>query len=132
VSLQGHDANQLVNKMARVTSKREGLAGELDGAKGTLADQEREQDCLAAEGLSLRNNLTEMANRLTSVGAERDNVLRELRGEQDCLWNNTTELADKLARIVGSLGWGAELDGARATLLDCKREQDGLVAIIVE
>ncbi len=34
------------------------------------------------------------------------------------LWNDATELVDKLARIAGRTGWGAELEGARATLGD--------------
>jgi hypothetical protein len=52
-------------------------------------------------------------------------TLRELSGKQNrlvnkvlSLRNNATELADKLARIVGRPGWGAELNGARAMLAD--------------
>ncbi len=85
----------------------------------------REQDSLADEGLSLRNDVTKMADELTSVGAKHDNVVRELSGEQDylvdevlSLRNDTMELVDELAMIAGRPGWGAELEGTRATLAD--------------
>jgi DNA-binding XRE family transcriptional regulator len=45
---------RLVNERARVESKREGLAGELDGTRATMADIERERDGLAEEGSLLR------------------------------------------------------------------------------
>jgi hypothetical protein len=90
-----------------------------------LANFEREQDSLVADGLPLRKDVTKMANKLTSVGAKRNNVVRELSGKQDCLVNevlllrnNATELVDKLARIAGRPGWGAELNSARAMLAD--------------
>ena len=47
-------AERHVNELARVESKREGLAGELDGARATMADIEREREGLAEEGSSLR------------------------------------------------------------------------------
>jgi hypothetical protein len=78
-----------------------------------------------------------MTNELTSVTAKRDNAVRELGGKQNCLinmvlllQNGTTELADKLARVAGRASWG--LNGTRVTLADLKREQDGLVAIVVD
>jgi hypothetical protein len=74
----------------------------------------REQDGLVAEGLLFRNNVTMMTNKLTSVAAEHNNVVRKLSGEQDrlinkvlLLRNDAAELADKLARVVGRAGWGA-------------------------
>ena len=45
---------RLVNEQARVESEREGLAGELDGTRATMADIERERDGLAEEGSLLR------------------------------------------------------------------------------
>ncbi len=42
-SLQ-NDVGRLVNELARVESEREGLAGELDGARAKMADIKREQD----------------------------------------------------------------------------------------
>jgi hypothetical protein len=82
------------------------MAGELDGARATLANLKRGQDGLAAEGSLFRNNVTKMADELTSVGAERDNVVRELSSKQDCLMdkvlslrNDAIELADKLASV---------------------------------
>ncbi len=68
--MQGIDADQLVYELGRVVSKQEGLAGELDGVRAMLANLKRDQDDLAAEGSSLRNNVTKMSNELTSVGAE--------------------------------------------------------------
>ncbi len=85
--MQGSDADQLVNKLARVTSEWEGLAGELEGARAMLVNFERAQDGLVAEGLPLRNNITKMAKKLTSVGAKRKEVIRELSSEQDRLIN---------------------------------------------
>jgi hypothetical protein len=100
--------------VARVASKQAGLAGELNGARATLADLKREQDGLVAEGSSLRNNVTKMANKVTSVTAEHYNIVRELSSKQDhlnnkilLLWNNATELADELARVAGRPGWRA-------------------------
>jgi hypothetical protein len=46
--LQGNDVNWLVDELARVASKWEGLAGELNGARAMLADLKREQDGLVA------------------------------------------------------------------------------------
>ncbi len=73
----------------------------------------------------MRNDITKMANKLISVGAERNNIVRELSGEQGCLddevlslQDNAAELADNPARIAGRSGWGAELNNARATLAD--------------
>ncbi len=75
---------------------------ELDGARATLAD-------LGSKTVQrlFRNNVTMMTNKLTSVAAEHDNVVRELDGKQDCLIdkvlslrNDTTELVDKLARVA--------------------------------
>jgi hypothetical protein len=75
-----------------------------------------------------------MTNKLTSVTAKRNDIVRGFGSKQDCLinkvlslQNNATELEDKLSRIAGRPGWGAELDGTRAMLADHKREQDGLV-----
>jgi hypothetical protein len=55
-----------------------------------------------------------MTDELTSVAAERDNVVRERGGERDrlinkvlSLQNDITELADKLARVAEKPGWGA-------------------------
>jgi hypothetical protein len=76
------DVNWLVDELARVASKQEGLAGELDGARAMLVDLKREQDGLAAEGSSLRNDITRMANKLVSVTTKEDNVMRELGGKQ--------------------------------------------------
>ena len=42
-SLQ-NDVGRLVDELARVESEREGLAGELDGARAKMADIERERD----------------------------------------------------------------------------------------
>ncbi len=42
-SLQ-NDVGRLVNKLARVESEREGLVGELDGARAKMADIQRERD----------------------------------------------------------------------------------------
>jgi hypothetical protein len=74
-----------------------------------------EQNGLAAEGSLFRNDVTKMANKLTSVTAKHDNVVRGLGGKQDCLinkvlplQNNATELADELARVAGRPGWGAQ------------------------
>jgi hypothetical protein len=44
--LQGNDIGWLVDELARVASKQEGLTGELNGARVALADLEREQDGL--------------------------------------------------------------------------------------
>ncbi len=56
-----------------------------------------------------------MADKLTSVVAKRNSIVRELRGKQDCLVNkvlllrsDATELADKLARVAERPGWGAQ------------------------
>jgi hypothetical protein len=56
-----------------------------------------------------------MANDLTSVAAGRYVIMRKLGGKQDLLVNkmlllqkNAMELADKLARVVGRPGWGAQ------------------------
>jgi hypothetical protein len=48
------NVGRLVDKLARVESEREGLAGELDGARAKMADIERERDGPAEESLSLR------------------------------------------------------------------------------
>ena len=53
-SLLQNDVGRLVDELARVESEREGLAGELDGARAKMADIEREQDGPAKEGSSLR------------------------------------------------------------------------------
>ncbi len=123
--LQGNDADWLINELATVESEQEGLAEELNGARATLVNLEREQDGLAAERSLLRNDVTKMVDELISVGAECNNVVRELSGEQDCLINkvlslrnDATELVDKPARIAGRTGWEAELNGTRATLAD--------------
>jgi hypothetical protein len=86
-SSQGNNVDWLVDKVARVASKQEGLAGELNGARATLADLKREQDGLVAEGLSLKNNVTKMTNEVTSVTAEHYNIVRELGSKQDHLNN---------------------------------------------
>jgi hypothetical protein len=46
--LQGNDVDWLVNKLARVTTKWEGLVGERNGARAMLVDLEKEQDGLLA------------------------------------------------------------------------------------
>jgi hypothetical protein len=43
---------------------------------------------------------------------------------------NTMELADELVRVDGDLA--GELDSSRARLADLKREQDSLIAIVLE
>jgi hypothetical protein len=74
--MQGNNVNWLVNKLARVPSEWEGLARELSGARVTLADLKREQDGLVAEGLSLRNDITKIADKLSSVADEHNGVVR--------------------------------------------------------
>ncbi len=55
-----------------------------------------------------------MADELPSVMADGNSAVKELGGEEDCLvdqvlllQNNTMELADELARVARSPGWGA-------------------------
>jgi hypothetical protein len=79
--------------------------------RAMLADLEREQDGLAAEGSLLRNNFMKMANELKSVAAKHNNVVRELSSNQDhlinkvlLLRNNAMEMADKLARVTSEQG----------------------------
>ncbi len=62
-----------------------------------------------------RNDVTMITNKLTSVAAKCNDVVRELGSKQDCLVdkvlllrNDAMELADKLARVAGRPGWGAQ------------------------
>jgi hypothetical protein len=55
-----------------------------------------------------------MTNKLTSVAAKRNDVVRELGGKQDhlvskvlSLQNNAIELAVELAWVARRAGWGA-------------------------
>jgi hypothetical protein len=66
-----------------------------------------------AEALSFRNGFTKMANKLTSVAADCNNVLRKLGGKQDylvdkvlLLQSSAMELADHLAMVAGRPVWG--------------------------
>ncbi len=100
--------------------------GGSDNNGGELAEIEREQDGLAEEGSSLRNDITTMANELMKAAAVHDNVARDLGNKRDrfvdgllSLQNNTTKLADEPARIASErddLTGG--LVGARVTLVD--------------
>ncbi len=100
--------------------------GGSDDNGGELAEIKREQDGLAEEGLSLRNDITTMADELTKAVAVRNNVVRDLGDRQDrfvdrllSLQNDTTELVDEPARIASErddLTRG--LVGTRVTLAD--------------
>ncbi len=46
--MRGNDVDWLVDKLVRVASEREGLAGELNSARAMLADLERDLDGLVA------------------------------------------------------------------------------------
>jgi hypothetical protein len=51
--LQGNDVDQLVDKLARVPSKQEGLGMKLDSTRATLADIKREQGGLVADPITV-------------------------------------------------------------------------------
>ncbi len=93
---------------------------------GELVEIKREQDGLAEEGSSLRNNIMAMADKLMKAAAVRDNVARDLGDKQDrfvnrllSLQNNSTKLADKPARIASERNdLTGGLVGARVMLVD--------------
>ncbi len=86
-----------------------------------------------------RNDITKMTDKLTSVAAKHNNAMRELSGEQDhlidkvvSLQNNATELADKLARVAGRPGWGAQQRAGGPQEGAIRSNTVSIMAIIIE
>ncbi len=65
----------------RIASKQEGLAMELDGAGATLVDLRSKMVYQLRVNCLFRNNVMKMKDKMTSVAAKRDNVVRELGGK---------------------------------------------------
>ncbi len=132
LSLQ-NNTTELADEPARIESERDNLTGGLVGARVMLVDMAIltgvKGDCIIKEG-SVWQNAEEMTDKLVRVASEpatvHDNLARDLGDKQDRfvdgllpLQNNTTEPADKPARIASEhndLTGG--LVGARVTLVD--------------